>query len=193
MPAKVCPTTVRAKKDLSMKHMVFLGAMILMASLTIVAGDPPAVTVPDLAQIQKMTARFAPTEMDVDLSKLSDGDRKALVKLVEAARIIDDIFMTQYWSGDHALYARLQQDPTPLGKARLHYFWINKGPWSSLDNDTAFLPGVPEHKLPGANFYPESMTREQFERWVATLPEKQQAEAKGFFTVIRDDGVEGFK
>src|SRR5271169_368840 len=193
MSATVCAADVRAKKVPFMKHMVFLGAMILMASSTGVASDPPAASVPDLAQLQKMTARFAPTEMDVDLSKLSDGDRKALVKLVEAARIIDDIFMTQYWSGDHALYAKLQQDPTPLGKARLHYFWINKGPWSSLDNDTAFLPGVPEHKSPGANFYPESMTREQFERWVATLPEGQQTEAKGFFTVIRDDGKGSFK
>ena len=176
-----------------MKYPALFGAMILMASLTSMASDPPATTVPDLAQLQNITARFAPTEMNVDLSKLSDGDRKALVKLVEAARIIDDIFMTQYWSGDHALYSKLQADLTPLGKARLHYFWINKGPWSSLDNDTAFVPGVPEHKLPGANFYPENMTREQFDSWLATLPEKQQAEAKGFFTVIRGDGAKGFK
>ncbi len=147
-----------------MKYPVLFGAIIFMASLTSAASDPPATAVPDLAQLQKMTARFAPTDMNVDLSKLSEGDRKALVKLVEAARIIDDIFMTQYWSGDHALYSKLQGDPTPLGKARLHYFWINKGPWSSLDNDTAFVPGVPEHKLPGANFYPENMTREQFEQ-----------------------------
>ncbi len=164
-----------------------------MASLISAASDPPATTVPDLAQLQKMAARFSPTDMNVDLSGLSAGDRKALVKLVEAARIIDDIFMTQYWSGDHALYAKLQKDATPLGKARLHYFWINKGPWSSLDNDTAFIPGVPEHKLPGANFYPESMTKEQFEHWVATLPEKEQTEAKGFFTIIRANGENGFK
>jgi len=176
-----------------MKHRALLGAMIVMASLMSAASDPPATAVPDLAQLQKMTARFAPTEMNVDLSKLSPGDRKALVKLVEAARIIDDIFMTQYWSGDHALYAKLQQDPTALGKARLHYFWINKGPWSSLDNDTAFIPGVPEHKLPGANFYPESMSKEQFERWVATPPEKEQVQAKSFFTILRADGKNGFK
>ena len=29
------------------------------------------------------------------------------------------------------------------------------------------------------------MTKEQFESWVATLPKKQQEQAKGFFTVIR--------
>ncbi len=76
--------------------------------------------------------------------------------------------------------------------ARLHYFWINKSPWSELDNNTAFIPGVPEHKLPGANFYPENMTKEQFESWVNTLPAKQQEQAKGFFTVIRSDGKGAF-
>ena len=97
-----------------------------MLGSTIMSAQEMATKVPDLAQLQKMTARFAPTELKVDISNLSDGDRKALVKLIEAARLIDDIFMQQYWSGDLALYAKLQKDTSPLGKARLHYFWINK-------------------------------------------------------------------
>ncbi len=177
-----------------MKQLIGFAIFALAGTLMATAADTQLATnVPDLAQLQKMTARFAPTEMDVDISRLSDGDRHALVKLVEAARIIDDIFMTQYWSGDHALYAQLQKDQTPLGRARLHYFWINKGPWSSLDGDTAFLPGVPAHKLPGANFYPENMTKEQFEGWLKTLPEAQQKEATSFFTVIESDGKGGLK
>src|SRR6185437_11628585 len=79
----------------------------------------------------------------------------------------------------------LQQDKTPLGKARLHYFWINKGPWSEIDQHKAFIPGVPEHKPAGANFYPEDMTKEEFESWVKTLSPKDKEQAEGFFTVIR--------
>jgi hypothetical protein len=141
--------------------------------------------VPDLAQLEKMAARFAPTPLRVDTSKLSAGDRQALVKLIEAARILNDIFMQQMWDGNLALYARLQKDGTPLGKARLNYFWINKGPWSDLDDYKAFLPGVPSRKPLGANFYPESMTKEAFESWAAQLPPKEQEQAKSFFTVIR--------
>src|SRR6202521_4399485 len=85
---------------------------------------------PDVAQLEKMASRFAPTPLRVDTSRLSAGDRQALVKLIEAARILDGIFMQQMWDGNLALYARLQKDSTPLGKARLNYFWINKGPWS---------------------------------------------------------------
>ena len=175
-----------------MKFLILISLAFLMGS-TVLSAQDMATKVPDLVQLQKMTARFAPTELNVDISSLSAGDRKALAKLIEAARLIDPIFMMQYWSGDLALYDKLQKDTSPLGKARLHYFWINKGPWSELDGNTAFLPGVPEHKLPGANFYPESMTREQFESWVKTLPEAQQKQATGFFTVIRSDGKNGFK
>jgi hypothetical protein len=107
------------------------------------------------------------------------------VKLIEAARILNDVFMQQMWDGNLALYARLQKDATPLGKARLHYFWINKKPWSDLDEDKAFLPDVPARKPMGANFYPESMTKEAFESWVAQLSPKEQEQAKSFFTVIR--------
>jgi hypothetical protein len=143
--------------------------------------------IPDLAQLQKMAARFQPTEMRVDVSKLSPGDRQALGKLIEAARVLNDIFLTQMWSGNHALYTKLRQDATPLGKARLDYFWLNKSPWSEIDDHAAFLPNVPPKKLPGANFYPEDMTREEFEAWVKTLSKSEKELAEGFFSVIHRD------
>jgi hypothetical protein len=121
----------------------------------------------------------------VDTAALSSGDRQALAKLIEAARLLDDIFLKQLWDGNAALYAKLQKDTTPLGKARLHYFWINKGPWSDIDDDRAFLPDVPARRLPGANFYPENMTKDAFERWVAQLSPAEQEQAKSFFTIIR--------
>ncbi len=143
--------------------------------------------IPDLTQLQNMTARFAPTELHADVSKLSPGDRRALVKLIEASRVLNDIFLCQLWSGNQAMYAKLKHDSMPLGKARLHYFWMNKGPWSDLDEHASFLPGAPSKKLPGANFYPEDMTREEFETWAKALPQADREKADGFFTVIRRD------
>ncbi len=150
-----------------------------------------AQTPPDLAHLKQMTARFAPTRLRVDTSGLSDGDKQSLAKLIQAARVIDDIFLAQLWSGSPALHAKLKRDPTPLGRARLHYFWINKGPWSDLDDHTAFLPDVPPRKPLGANFYPADLTREQFEKWAATLSPAQKTEAHSFFTVIRRDAAGG--
>ncbi len=157
--------------------------IVLLASALASAQDAP-----DLAQLNRMAARFAPTPLRVDTSRLSEGDRQALAKLIQAARILNPIFMNQLWSGDLALYHKLQADKTPLGQARLHYFWINKGPWSDLDEHKAFMSGVPAKKPEGANFYPSMMSKQSFESWVATLPPDQQESAKGFFTVIRQQG-----
>lgn len=140
--------------------------------------------IPDLAELNHMIERFAPAQVTADTSKLSPGDRQALAKLLDAARVIDEIFRDQLWSGDNALKDRLAKDASPLGKARYHYFVLNNGPWSDLDDHAAFLPGLPPKKLPGANFYPEDMTRNEFETWVKTLPQAEQEQATGFFTVI---------
>src|SRR5580700_73507 len=155
----------------------FFAATLL--SMTVLAA------IPDLAELNRMIARFAPAEIRADPSQLAPGDQKALQKLIDAARVIDDIFITQLWSGNAALREKLVKDTTPLGQARLHYFNLNRGPWSDLDDHAAFIPGVPPKKLLGANFYPEDMTKDEFETWVARLPHEQQEDARGFFTVIR--------
>ena len=149
------------------------------------AQSTAATALPDTAQLEHMAARFAPTPLTVDLSHLNDGDRKAVVKLIEVGRVIDDIFLQQLWKGNERLYQELRQDTSPLGKARLHLFWIYKGPWADLEEHRAFLPNVPEREPLGANFYPEDMTRPEFEHWAAALPEKDAQLAKSFFTVIQ--------
>jgi hypothetical protein len=152
-----------------------------------------AQTFPDAAELKRMAARFAPTPLEVDTSALSAGDKQALVKLIQASHIVNHVFMEQLWSGNLALYQKLQQDKTPLGQARLRYFWINKGPWSEIDEHKAFLPGMPAKKPPGANFYPEDMTKEEFEAWVKTLYPEAREYAEGFFSVIRRDPARKLK
>ena len=142
-------------------------------------------TNPDLQGLNRMTARFAPTPLRVDTANLNQGDRQALVKMIEAARVLNTIFLRQLWSENLTTYEKVKADKTPLGQARAHYYWLQKGPWSDLDEHLAFLPGVPPRKPAGANFYPEDLTKEEFERWLPTLTADQQELAKGFFTVIR--------
>src|ERR1035441_5362575 len=125
-----------------------------------------AAVMPDLNQLTQRSARFAPVTLKYDAAGLSAGYRKALPKLVEAAGVLNHLFLEQVWSGNRGLFVKLQRDTTPLGKARLRYFWLNKGPWSDLDDHAAFVPDVPARKPPGADFYPPDMTREEFEGWV---------------------------
>jgi Peptidase family M49 len=158
-------------------------AILCLFPLLMIAQD----NLPNADQLNQMLARYAPTPIRVDTSQLSSGDRQALAKLIEAARVINPLFMQQLWSKNLDTWNTVKNDNSPLGQARSHYYWVNKGPWSTLDDQKAFMAGVPDRKPLGANFYPEDMTKEEFATWVKTLPEAQQHEATGFFTVIRRD------
>jgi Peptidase family M49 len=131
--------------------------------------------------------RFAPVAITADTSRLSPGDRRALAKLVEAASFMDKLYLRQAWAGNEALLRTLKADQSPEGRDRLRFFYINMGPWSDLDDNKAFVPGVPTDRPPQANYYPPDMTREEFTAWLSGLPEEQQKQATGFFTVIRRD------
>jgi len=131
-----------------------------------------------------MQARFAPVPIGVDLSALPENERACVRKLVEASKIVDTLFLRQAWSGNETLLLDLAQDRTPLGRARLRYFVLNKGPWSRLDHNQPFLPGVPAKPASGS-FYPEDATKEEVEAWMGSLPEDDRAAVSGFFATIR--------
>jgi hypothetical protein len=138
----------------------------------------------EAARLNKMAARFAPTEIAADVSRLAPADRQVLAKLVQASKIMDALFMRQAWAGNEAMLLDLVRDETPEGRARLHYFLINKGPWSRLDHNEVFVPGAPP-RPEGANFYPAGATKAEIERWIASLGAPERARANGFFTVVR--------
>src|SRR5690606_22661867 len=134
--------------------------------------------------LDAMIARFEPVDIRADISHLAANERRALAKLVDAARVMDAIFLRQVWAGNETLLLELLEDRSPLGEARLRYFLINKGPWSRLDHDRAFVPGVPEKPAQGS-FYPPDATKEEVEAWLKGLGETEGARARGFFTAIR--------
>src|SRR6266508_1379912 len=139
------------------------------------AGDP---------ELAKKIRRFAPTVLTANTSRLSRGDRQALQKIIAAAKLLDPLFLRQVWSGNDELYKKLEADKTAVGSQRLHYFLINDGPWSRLDNNEPFIEGVPREKPPQANYYPDDMTREEFNKWAQGLSDEDKQKATGFFYVI---------
>src|SRR5262249_7271366 len=127
-----------------------------------------ATTLPDAAELRTMTARFAPVDIRVDLSRMPANERKALGEIIRAAQIIDAIYLRQVAPHNETQLLLLLQDHTPLGQARLQYFLINKGPWSELDLDRPFVPGAGERPAQ-AGFYPADATRAEIEAWMGSL------------------------
>ena len=156
-------------------------------------------TVPNAAELRMMIARFTPVSIRADVSKLPDNEQQALAKLVAAARIMDALFLRQVWSGNEALLQQLSRDAldrardggiagdiavSQLPIPRLHYFLINKGPWSRIDHNRVFIPGVPA-KPEAANFYPTGATKQNVQTWLDSLKGEAKSHATGFFTTIR--------
>jgi hypothetical protein len=170
------------------QHLV---SVVIAAALVAANGDlavqQPAETHPSPSELRTMSARFAPVDIGANVSGLSDNERRALQKLVQAAKVMDALFLRQVWAGNDAILqdlSRLALSKAPDADARLHYFLINKGPWSRLDHDRPFIPGAPP-KPASANFYPAGATKEEVEKWIDSLAPAARSEATGFFTTIR--------
>lgn len=156
-------------------------AAAFACAVSVFAAD---ISFPDEAQLQKMTARFAPVDIAVDLAALPSNERLALGKMIAAAKIFDALFLRQVAPLNETLLAELVRDDSPLGRARLHAFRLNAGPWSRLDHDAPFLPQAGP-KPPAANFYPADATRDEVDAWMKTLSGTERDAALGFFTTIR--------
>lgn len=137
--------------------------------------------------LAKKIRRFSPTVLTANTARLSDGDRKALSKIIEAAKLLDPLFLRQVWSGNDELHKKLLAERNQRGHQRLHYFLINDGPWSRLDSNEPFIAGVPKEKPPHANFYPDDITKDEFNSWLAGLPAAEKEKATGYFYTIRRD------
>ena len=159
-------------------------AVLLSLAMSISNGQRRDLKTTGDSELARKIQRFSPTVLTADTSRLSVGDRKALEKIIEAATLLDPLFLRQVWSGNEALHKKLEADRSVVGRERLHYFLINDGPWSRLDSNEPFIEGVPP-KPPQASYYPDDMTKEEFENWVKGLPEDEKHKATGFFYLIR--------
>ena len=129
--------------------------------------------------------QYAKTIIKYDETLLDENQKIVVQKLFEAAKIIDELFFEQVYSKNFEIREQLQNSNDPLDKKKLEYFNINFGPFDRLDHDKPFIGN--EEKPEGANFYPEDMTKEEFNTWIKNHPEDEKAFTSEF-TIIRRDG-----
>src|SRR6266498_3141223 len=88
-----------------MKNRLRICPFVLMVLMTLTGcnssmTEPAKETkTPPGSSVDAKIRRFAPTEITADISQLSEGDRKALTKIIEAAKLLDPLFLRQVWSG----------------------------------------------------------------------------------------------
>ena len=107
--------------------------------------------------MQAKVAEFAVVQLKTDLSVLTENEKKMIPILIEAAQIMDNLFWQQAFAENRVTFL----DSLTNADART-FAQINYGPWERLSGNEPFLPDYGE-KPAGANFYPENMSKEEFE------------------------------
>ncbi|MBQ9254269.1 MAG: Zn-dependent hydrolase [Bacteroidales bacterium] len=111
--------------------------------------------------LDNMTTRekveqYASVKLSTDLSFLSDNEKEMLGIFIDVAKIMDDIYWKQAF-GDK----REVNNLTDLWD--YEFAQINYGFWDRMNDWKPFIKGY-KAKAPGVTFYPEDMTKEEFNK-----------------------------
>lgn len=161
---------------LSLKTILFITGLILITSCSKKESNK------ETADMEKKVKQYAVTEVKYDESLLNDNQKIVVKKLFEASKIIDEIFLKQVYSRNIEIEQKLKNSSNEEEKLIYEYFKINFGPFDRLDHNKPFYGK--ENKPEGANYYPEDITKEEFENWIKNNPEDEKAFTSEF-TVIR--------
>jgi hypothetical protein len=117
---------------------------------------------------------YHPVKLTADLSTYSDNQKQMLSLLIDASKLMDDLFWQQSFGEDKATFLQKITDPSVRNFAEINY-----GPWDRLNSNTPFLAGY-DQKPYGAQFYPADMTAEEFEQ-------SELVDPTGLYSAIRRD------
>ncbi|MCF8237736.1 MAG: hypothetical protein K9I85_06245 [Saprospiraceae bacterium] len=113
--------------------------------------------------MQALLGKYTSVKLTTDMAALSASERQMIPLLIEVAKIMDSLFWQEAYGDRDELLASIENED--MGRFAV----INYGPWDRLGGNAPFVPGVGE-KPAGARYYPEDMTKEEFE--AAELPGK---------------------
>jgi hypothetical protein len=160
-------------------------ALLALASLALAlgcAGEGPQ------SDAQKETptkehpllSKYTSFRLTSDLSHLTDDQRQMIPLLIEACQAMDEAFWIQAYGDGQELLASIE-DPNLR-----RYAEINYGPWDRLAGNEPFIDGVGP-KPEGANFYPQDVTREEFEKTLDDRPDLADQLMSEYTMVRRDE------
>jgi len=136
-------------------------------------------------EMSERIAQFVETEIRYDESLLDERQKEVVKSLYFAGKIIDELFLEQVYASNTQIRAGLMKENTAESKLKLKYFDIMFGPFDRLLEDEPFI-GDKDKPL-GANFYPEDMTKTEFEQWLNEHPDDRAAFTSEFTVIRRDE------
>ena len=169
---------------------IFTTLVLIMSPLTHAQGPrqglpkpaaPNLKIAPDIAQ---RVAKFKSVDMPFDAAGLSAREKSLVEKLVEASHYFEYIFWRQLDPEALFLYQQLASFNGPQSANARRYIFINASRFDLLEDNQPFVCTQEEAAAhgghcppmyPGRGFFPQGLTRDQVERYVAQHPDKKSA------------------
>ena len=125
-------------------------------------------------EVNKQKAdEFVSFKLTTDLSVLTEKEKRMLPILLDAAKLMDEIYWIEAFGNKEDLCSE------ELDEYTKKFLMLNYGPWERLNNNEPFIEGFGA-KPAGANFYSANITKEEFEAWNDESKTSQ-------YTLIRKD------
>jgi hypothetical protein len=130
-------------------------------------------------------AKFREVKMPYDASALTSKQQQMVSKLLQATRLLDELFWEQSDPEGLKLYHSLAGSARPQDLQLRRMLVINGGRYDLISENAPFAGAPP--KPAGANLYPADLTQTELNAYVTKHPE-QRAALHDSFTVVRRKG-----
>lgn len=155
-----------------------IAAIVLLATGSLAAcSDKTAPETPKTELVSDYQNRldiYKTVTLSADLSSLTKNQKQMVSLLIDASKIMDDLFWQQAFGQDKKSFLANIADPKVRAFANINY-----GPWDRLDGDKTFLTGY-KNKSHGAEFYPSDMTKAEFEQ-------QEFDDKNGLYSIVQRD------
>ncbi len=152
-----------------MKKYAFLLCLLLVPSLLF------------SEDMKSLLKKFEFYTSEVSIKQLPDSEKKCILKLLETGPYIDKIFLKQNFSKNMEVLSEIKN---AKNRDLLTLFNIHYGPFDRTEEHKAFFGSYVRPS--GGGFYPDDISKEEFETFIKMHPEKKE-ELISTFTVVKRD------
>ena len=169
-----------------MRQFALAALLFASAACTTRPAEPPASGAAAASHgydLAAQRAKIARIEMAPDTAFLNAEERDVVNLLIQAAEIMNPIYLRQRSVDNPTIRAEIARSRHPQKAALLDMFDLHFGPWDTLAENHPFYGG---EKMPaGAGFYPRDLTKADFDSYLAANPGQKAALTSGYTVVKR--------
>lgn len=158
---------------------------LLLAASALQASPAMAQAAEPVYDLAAQKAKLATVPMQVDTKFLTAEERDVVNMLIKVSDLFSEVYLRQRYVENPQVKRAISMNRRADRDLLVEMFDRNFGPWDELADLHPFWGDKPMPE--GAGFYPEDLTRQEFEAYLTAHPE-QKAALTSAYTVVRRDG-----